>query len=196
MEQADLAIVAMGPLLTAMAAGIGVLIKEWRVQRRWEVRQRTILEVGLQEVTFIGQWSTTYASVSADDPQRDVRIARALADLERAYRGVEEGLISVRDERPERWDLASFLRVLALRGLHRRGAKVIRAFYYVGVVWILFASIIMMAVDSEAGWVYRVAVTVAVTLVYSLPVWGLYRWAVWLERSSLRKYEAPHPVWT
>lgn len=184
MELTDVAVVVIGPLLTAAVAGIGVLINEWRTQRRWEVRQRAILERGLQEVTFIGQWSAAYGSISADDPQRDARVGRALADLERTYREVENGLNCARDDRPERWDLASSLRLVALRGVQRPGARIVRALYYLGLVWVVFASITMLAVDVDGGLTFQVLTAATLTLAYSLPVWALHRWARWLDRST------------
>ncbi|WP_109473591.1 hypothetical protein [Ornithinimicrobium cavernae] len=175
---------ALGPLLTAAIAGLGVLLQEWRTQRRWENRERLILEHGLHEVSFIAQWSQAHATLADGDPERDHRVARALADLERAYLSVEEKLRAVQAERPERSDLVSFGRSLLLLGVRRRWARAVRVTYYLGLGWVAVSSVVMMTVDAGTGLAAQVLIAVLLTSVYALPVWGLHRLTRWLDRPA------------
>ncbi len=124
----------IGPLITAGLAALAVVFKEWRQRRETADERHEVLRQAADEVDFIDAWLTAYAKIASADQQRE-RAPRALADLERSYAAMaashQAAALAATRTRTAGADVLA--RILLLR-LHRRGAKVLRVFYYIFAV--------------------------------------------------------------
>ena len=74
----------IGPILTAVLAGVAVGFKEWRRRRESADQRHETLRQAADEVAFIDAWLTAYAKIAPEAEQRK-RAPRALADVEPSY---------------------------------------------------------------------------------------------------------------
>jgi hypothetical protein len=118
----------IGPVLTAGLAGVAVGFKEWRRRRESADQRHETLQQAADEVAFIDAWLTAYAKIATEAEQRK-RAPLALADLERSYASMTASHQAAATARRARTAVDLLARILLLR-LRRRGAKVLRVFYY------------------------------------------------------------------
>jgi hypothetical protein len=182
-------------LAVALAAG-----SFWIQQRgRDQQRRRTLAEVR-DAVAFLDSWLSAHEQVAPNANDDQVRV-EALRYLDRAYsmfaehsalvpsvestgREVQRSLLG--------WMKKSFL---LIGRLERPAAKVVRALYYVMLVWtpIWSAAGIAVAIDDPSGWNWF-GVVFLVVFTAAVPAWLLYRWAVWLDRRAKRRSRQPVPT--
>lgn len=202
MEQ-DLLIVVLSPIITAAVAGLGLLIKEWRDNRRWEHRRSQVLDQGTKQVTFIASWLTAYSTLGEDQrhsPEHRAHLDRARTDLDEVYESVNARVEEVERQRPVRTTWASLISSVLLLGVRRPWAKVVRV-AYLGVLTMALALGLLMATTSVEGsglgWLWQVGLSVAFTAFYLVPAGLLHVLARFLDRPprSAVAHDLAAPGW-
>jgi hypothetical protein len=188
--------VLLGQLLTVILAAASLWIQQ---RGRDNQRRRELAEVR-DAVAFLDSWLSAREHVApqANDDQIQVEARRY---LERAYSMFAEHSVLVppvestgreaqRSPIGERW--GSFL---LIRQLERPAAKVVRALYYVMLVWALIwtAAAIAVGIDDSTGWNWFAVVFLIATMAV-FPAWLVRRWAVWLDRRAERRLRQPAPA--
>ncbi|WP_152189777.1 hypothetical protein [Georgenia satyanarayanai] len=193
----DIVIAVVSPLLTAVLAGVGLLVKEWRLERQWEHRRNEILDDGRKRVQFISEWATAYGELALTEPERQL-LATAREDLAALYRSVWEQAEGLAQERPERRSVRGYTASILLAGVRRPWARVVRALYFVSVLAALSMTAVTIAVSFEmqgTSAVSTIVVTVIFTAILFLPAVGLHALVRVLNRPDRgsRRGGAPPP---
>ena len=184
----EVVIALLSPLITAAVAGLGLLLKEWRDNRRWEHRRAGVLDRGTRQVAFIAGWLTAYGNLGEEDarsPEHRAHLERARSDLDAVYASVNAQVEEVEAHRPARTTWASLASSLLLLGVRRPWAKVVRV-AYLGVLLLALSLGLMMATlsveGSDVGWLAQVGIAVAFTVFYLVPAGLLHVLARFLDR--------------
>lgn len=119
------------PILTAGIGIVALVIGDWRERRTQEGRRKLSFEDASRQVEFAVDWFKASTQV-APDTQNEAA-ARAQAWLDEASELVTESKPPPRDEEKRS---VTARRLLLAFPMHRRGARVLRGFYYffLGVV--------------------------------------------------------------
>ncbi|MDO5740634.1 MAG: hypothetical protein Q4P07_10850 [Ornithinimicrobium sp.] len=163
----------VGPLLTAVLAGLGVLIKEWRTRRQWEHRRDEIIDQGRKQVAFISDWATAYGNLDVSSGDRSEPLRQAQQDLDALYRSVANQIDKTARQRPQRRGPEFYATWIFLTRVRRPWARVSRVFYLLALGWALFSGLIMALFsvnDDEYPLSAELAIAFSVTLVYLVPV--------------------------
>lgn len=183
----------LGPIITALIAGLAYAFQQWRSVRRWEGEREKALQQATEEVKFIDTWLSALGRLSEVDPDYEAKARRALADLERSYHAMAADLADD-GPRPVRKSVGQHIGAIFLVPLHRTGAKVIRVFYWVLLLLATVWTIAVMATVGEQaqrdGWALSISIAFLVTLIGLLPALGLYLWARHADKEKVR----PEPV--
>lgn len=189
---------AVAPVVTAALAGVAVLLRDWRLSKRWEQQRDRIVAQGRADVGYINDWLVAHGQVAAADPDAEARTTRAVKDLERSYIAVSRQIALAEAARPEGKSGQSRVRSLLLRGLTRPWARVVRVAYYldcaVSAFFLMF--FIPSIFDSSDSYSPSTSLlgTAMATVVFALPVILLHRLARRLERGASTPVEPPGPV--
>jgi hypothetical protein len=160
---AELVVAVVGPLLTAVLAGSGLLLKEWRNRRRWEHRRNEILEQGRREVAFISDWVLAYDNLKVPDPDREPLVARARRDLDELYDSVTSKTRQAAEQQPARRSRVAYLRSVLLVGVRRPWAKVSRVLYLATLGFALMSGALLVSFSiGDTGIALGTAVGTAV----------------------------------
>ncbi|GAA5163867.1 hypothetical protein [Ornithinimicrobium tianjinense] len=148
----EIVIALLSPLITAAVAGLGLLLKEWRDNRRWEHRRAAVLDQGTRQVAFIAGWLTAYGNLGEEQrgPEHGAHLERARSDLDAVYASVNAQVAEVEAHRPARTTWATLASSLLLLGVRRPWAKVVRVLY-LGVVLLALSLGLMMGTISMDG---------------------------------------------
>jgi hypothetical protein len=186
--------VLLGQLLTVILAAGSLWIRQ---RGRDHQRRRELAEVR-DAVVFLDSWLSAHEHVApkANDDQLRMEARRY---LDRAYAVFAEHSVlvpsvastgrEVQRSPVGRW------RGFLLTGLERPAAKIVRALYYVVLVWALIwtAAAIAVGIDDPTGWNWFAVVFLIATMAV-LPAWLVRRWAVWLDRRADRTRRRPVPA--
>ena len=181
----------IGPILTAVLAGVAVGLKEWRRRRESADQRHETLRQAADEVAFIDAWLSAYAKIATSDQQRE-RAPRALADLERSYAIMTASHQAAATAPRARTAVDLLARVLLLR-LRRPAAKVLRVFYYVLAVLGFFFIAAGMSTGfrrAEEGLAFVILVGMVFTLMSFSPAILFYA----LARLADRPRRTPGPI--
>lgn len=160
----------IGPLLTALLAGIAVVVRQWQTARVRQDEREASLERRREQIGFIDTWLTAHQRVSGMDPQAQQHTQRALSDLEFLYQQVS---VELRHPPPpaRRHTAVDAVKVLLLIPSHGGAAKTLRALYYIlalcGIGWTI-ATISTLG-DSTDGVVLNIVVAMILTIVGFAP---------------------------
>lgn len=126
-----IALTVVTPILTAGIGILALVIGDWRERRTQAGRRKLALEDATRQVEFASDWFKASKEISPDGEQQAA--ARAHAWLDEASDLVAESKPPPRSE--QRRSITA-RRLLLAYPMHRRGARVLRGFYYffLGVV--------------------------------------------------------------
>ncbi len=186
----------IGPVFTAMIAGIGILLKSIQVRHREQNARARDLEVATRTVSFIATYLSAQDKLIPKAEQEFVR-ERAMRDLEVAY----QTMMATANADYQNDSTGSWIRVIKralLIPLHRTGAKVVRVFYYITVVvGLLFFTVLMATSFTDPEILRDVPLLITMILmsivINFLPMVLLYIWARWLDRDRTA-LQAPQPL--
>jgi hypothetical protein len=178
-----IALTVITPILTA-GIGIGALvIGDWRDRRTQAGRRKLALEDASRQVAFAADWWNA-SKLIADSPDAEQRAAtRAQAWLDEASALVAESKPPPVDEKPA----ITLRRLFLAYPMQRRGARILRAFFYcsLGVVVFQVSGAMASALgrpDSlgipnyfSGGFIYDDLIAVAVLMVVAMAIrfWSL-----------------------
>lgn len=142
----------IGPVLTGVLAVLAYLFQQWRRRRRWEDERERAIGQAIQEVQYVDTWLSALQRTERIDPDHDLKLERALLDLERSYQVMSLDLAD--DEpRPKRRTLAEHISWFLLIPIHGTGAKVVRALYWVMLaitaLWIALLVVILSEYPAD-----------------------------------------------
>lgn len=185
----------IGPLLTSLLAIVAYSFQQWRTRRRWEDERNRAIEQAIQEVQYIDTWLSALQRIERIDPDHELKLERALLDLERSYQVMSLDLAD--DEpRPSRRTLAQHIGWFLLVPIHGSPAKVVRVFYWImlslTLIWVIaiMASVTDLASDGIAVTIIASVILTALSAVPTILVAVLARH---LERRTLRQREIAQP---
>lgn len=121
----------IGPLVTAVLAGLGFWL---RGRNRGRQYQET-LERARERVAFIQSWLEAHERFASPEQHEQAR-ARALRDLQQAYLLVDQSTAAKQQNQPHA-ARNGFKRLLLLDPKHTTAARILGAFYYVSLAWLL-----------------------------------------------------------
>jgi hypothetical protein len=128
-----IALTIVTPILTAGIGIVALAVGDWRERRTRAGRRKVAFEDASRQVEFASDWYT--ASKLIAPGQEQSAAARARGWLDEASHLVDEWKPAPRSE-PERSITAR--RLLLAYPMHRRGARVLRGFYYVFLGLVIF----------------------------------------------------------
>lgn len=184
----------IGPVFTAMLAGIGIAIKSGQLRHREQSARARDLEVATRTVTFIDTYLSAQDKLLPKAEQEFVR-DRAMRDLEVAY----QTMMATANADYASDSTGSWIKVITralLVPLNRTAAKVVRVFFYLSLVlgflvltlWTA-ASVSDPQITSDIP--LLIFMIVFGVLLCLLPMVLLYIWARWLDRDRT----PPAPPW-
>jgi hypothetical protein len=128
-----IALTVVTPILTAGIGIAALVVGDWRERRSRHGRRKLAVEDAGRQVTFAEEWFNA-SKLIADSPEAQLRAAaRAQGWLDEASELLAESTPPPRDEEKRS---VTIRRLLLAYPMHRRGARVLRGFYYfwLGVV--------------------------------------------------------------
>jgi len=135
----DVLIAVLSPLITAGLAALGAMLAERRARKNRRLAWRATLDDATAQVNFIEAWFRIRGQVEPQD-QKSAVVARALKDLESAYRSVDTArtVLRIEVQRPSVFDR---LRRFAIPPSPSTAvAKVVTVLYYLSWAWFLLAG--------------------------------------------------------
>src|SRR6478609_6863394 len=126
-----IALTIVTPVLTAAIGIVALVVGDWRERRTQVGRRKLAFEDASRHVEFAADWFNASKLIAPDDEPRAA--ARAQAWLDEASELVAGSTPPPRSEQPRS---VTARRLLLAYPMHRRGARVLRGFYYffLGVV--------------------------------------------------------------
>lgn len=182
-------VTVVSPLLTAALAAVGLLVKEWRQERRWEYRRDTLLEQSRKRVGFISEWAAAYERLAGERPDPDLPLTRAREDLSALYDTVSERLERLAEQRPRRRSVRSYARSILLTRVRRPWARAVRLIYYTSLVLALLLTLIVVPISfqqEDLPVLGQVAVLAIAVAIYFLPAVALHAVTRFLDRPRAR----------
>ena len=130
------------PILTAGIGIVALVIGDWRERRTRHGRRKLSVEDAGRQVTFAEDWFTA-SKLIADSPDAQQRAAaRAQAWLDEAAELLAE---SKPPPQAEEKRSVTARRLLLAYPMHRRGARILRGFYY------FFLGVVVLQVGGALG---------------------------------------------
>jgi len=192
----------IGPLLTAVLAGVAVVARQWQTARNRQDEREQRLSRWREQIGFIDTWLTAHQKVAAQDPQAQAHTQRAVSDLELLY---QQMTMELRNPPPvtKRFTALDLIKVILLIPVRGGAAKTLRVFYYTLVLAGLLFMIATLATftASEDGLAFDIAVGMVVTILWFTPAIifaVLTKAADWSARNKAAKQAglpAPAPGW-
>lgn len=136
----------IGPLVTALLAGITVLGRQWQASKRSEAD----LEQLATEAAFLQSWVAARERLRPLNVHEQQTLSTALERLDAQYRGVRIDQAKLRQEErtPTGVRLARGVLLLEIVGAP---AKVLRVFYWITLVFGVLGMILFIAVSTESS---------------------------------------------
>lgn len=134
----------IGPFVTALLAGMAVLGRQWQENKRSEAD----LEQLATEAAFLESWVAARERVQPLNPQEQQVLSTALERLDHEYRGVRQDQAKLR--RKERTPAGvRLLRGVLMLDVLGTGAKVLRVFYWIALLFGILGTVLFIAVSTE-----------------------------------------------
>ncbi|WP_122262719.1 hypothetical protein [Ornithinimicrobium cerasi] len=187
-------VAVVGPLLTALLAGAGILLKGWRSRRRWEHRRDEIIEQGRRQVAFISDWVAAFDHLTMPETDRTSATARAQRDLEAVYVAVTTQTRTLVEHRPVRRTRADYARIVLLSGVRRPWAKVSRVAYLAVLAFALLSGALMTSLSfglDDVPLSGEIGIAVFATGLYLAPAAVLHVVTRYLDRPGGNVRTAP-----
>jgi hypothetical protein len=194
----------IGPACTALLAVMGIALKNLQAQRRSHDSREREMRVAGQTITFIAGYLDASDKLALDVEQRDAVRTRATKDLEASYQAM---MSAVQEEQESDGgpDWTGVVKSVLLIPVHRPAARLVRAFYYLALVYALATSALFIGgffVDdgSSVSWPVAAFTVIILVGVNVLPALVLHLWAKRLESStsfgaSADRASAERPSW-
>lgn len=100
MNLGQVASFVLGPVVTALLAGLGFWLREVRQRRNRELAYARALERAQKQAVFVDGWLRTHQQLATPEVHAAAR-RKALEDLQRAYAMVDRSMVAVqRDQEP------------------------------------------------------------------------------------------------
>lgn len=182
-----IALTIVTPLLTAGIGIFALVVGDWRERRTQAGRRKLAFEDASRHVEFAADWFNASKLIAPDDEPRAA--ARAQAWLDEASELVAE---STPPPRSEQARSVTARRLLLAYPMHRRGARVLRGFYYffLGVVVLQVSGALASAFGRtdtlgvpnyfSGGLIYADLLSI---FVYTLIAMGFRFWALRVEEA-------------
>jgi hypothetical protein len=135
-----IALTVITPILTAGIGIVALVIGDWRERRTQAGRRKLAFEDASRQVEFAADWFKASKEIAPDAEQQAA--ARAQAWLDEASTLVAE---SKPPPRPQEKRSVTVRRLLLAYPMHRRGARVLRGFYY------FFLGVVILQVSGALG---------------------------------------------
>jgi hypothetical protein len=135
-----IALTVVTPILTAGIGIVALVIGDWRQRRTQAGRRKLSLEDATRQVEFAADWYNASKLIGAEEEQ--AAAARAQAWLEEASELVAESKPPPRSEQKR---TVTARRLLLAYPMHRRGARVLRGFYY------FFLGVVVFQISGALG---------------------------------------------
>jgi hypothetical protein len=185
-----IALTVVTPILTAGIGIVALVIGDWRERRTQAGRRKLAFEDATRQVEFASDWYNA-SKLIADSPDAEqLAAARARVWLDEASERVAESKPPPRaDDKPA----ITLRRLLLAYPMHRRGARVLRGFYYffLGVVILQVSGALAAAFGRDdtlgipnyfsGGLIY---VDLLGIFIYTLIAMGFRFWALRVEESQ------------
>ncbi|NNG21189.1 hypothetical protein HJ590_16825 [Naumannella sp. ID2617S] len=178
----------IGPLLTGLLALIAYTVREQLSVRRWDDERDRALTKATNEVRYIDTWLSALNRLPDSDPEREVKLQRALLDLERSYQVMSSDLADD-GTRPRTRTLGEHVRHLLLLDLRKTFPKVLRVFFYLfALMGLLWTAAIISVFDSgsEQGLGLEITGSAIITVLGFLPALLVGIWARAADRDKVR----------
>jgi hypothetical protein len=164
-----------GPLLTALVAAIGVVLKDWQQKRSRHQRHSQVLAGAAERIGFIRSWYET-ASQVADCEELTRAKQRAHDSLEEAYGALNEALTISHQESATR-DIGLLRRMLLAYELPSLAARRARRVFHVYLgVWILLVPAGFYDDPTMSGW-DEIYTTILMIAAFALPLFFIHMFA-------------------
>ncbi len=189
-----IALTVITPILTAGIGIVALVIGDWRERRTQAGRRKLAFEDASRQVEFAADWFKASNQITPDGEQ--AAAARAQAWLDEASDLVDEWKPTPRSE--EKQSITA-RRLLLAYPMHRRGARILRGFYYffLGVVVIQVSGAMASAFGREdtlgvpnyfsGGLIYTDLLGI---VLWTLVAMGFRFWALRAEEAHLS--DGPH----
>lgn len=135
-----IALTVVTPILTAGIGIVALVIGDWRERRTQAGKRKLALEDATRQVEFASDWFKASKDISPATEEQAA--ARAQAWLDEASELVAESKPPPRSEEKRS---VTARRLLLAYPMHRRGARVLRAFYY------LFLGLVIFQISGALG---------------------------------------------
>jgi hypothetical protein len=184
------------PILTAGIGIVALVIGDWRERRTQAGRRKLAFEDASRQVEFAADWFKASKEIAPDDEQQAA--ARAQAWLDEASQLVVESKPPPRSQEKRS---VTVRRLLLAYPMHRRGARVLRGFYYFflgtvifqvsGALASAFGRTDTLGVPNyfSGGMIY---VDLLGIFLYTLIAMGFRFWSLRVEESQ--PADAPHRI--
>ncbi len=194
----------IGPACTALLAVMGIALKNLQTQRRSHDAREREMRVAGQTITFIAGYLEASEKLALDVEQRDAVRTRATKDLEASYQAM---MSSVQEEQESdgRPDWTGVVKSVLLIPVHRPAARLVRAFYYLALVYALATSALFIGGvfvedGSSVSWPVAAFTLIILVGVNAIPALVLHLWAKRLESAATfvdpaHTARAEHPTW-
>src|SRR5690349_11688094 len=135
-----IALTVVTPILTAGIGIVALVIGDWRERRTQEGRRKLAFEDASRQVEFAADWYNASKLIAPDSEQ--AAAVRAQTWLDEASELVAEWKPTPRAEQTRS---ITARRLLLAYPMHRRGARILRGFYY------FFLGIVAFQVSGAMG---------------------------------------------
>lgn len=188
------ALTVVTPILTAGIGIAALVIGDWRERRTQEGRRKLSFEDASRQVEFAAEWFNASKLIAPDDEQRAA--ARAQVWLDEASELVTESKVPPRSQEKRS---VTARRLLLAFPMRRRGARVLRGFYY------LFLGVVVLQVSTALGSAFGRSDTIGIPnyfsggmiyadlvgiVAYTLIAMGFRFWSLRVEQAQ--PADAPH----
>lgn len=189
-----IALTIVTPILTAGIGILALVVGDWRERRTQAGRRKLAFEDASRQVEFAADWFNASKLIAPEEEHRAA--ARAQGWLDEASELVAE---SKPPPRPQQTRSVTARRLLLAYPMHRRGARVLRGFYYffLGVVVLQVSGALASAFGREdtlgvpnyfsGGLIYADLFGI---FVYTLIAMGFRFWALRVEEAE--PADVPH----
>lgn len=167
-----IALTVVTPILTAGIGIVALVIGDWRERRTQNGRRKLSFEDASRQVEFAADWFNASKLIAPDDER--VAAARAQAWLDEASELVTESKPPPRSEEKRS---VTVRRLLLAYPMHRRGARVLRGFYY------FFLGVVALQVSGALGSAFGRTDTLGIPNYFSggliyFDLLGIFIWTV------------------
>jgi hypothetical protein len=128
-------VAAIGPIVTALLAGLGFWLRERRLTRNSQRAYQQALDDANAQTTFINSWLDTQKRLASPDEYEQAR-KRAMAELRQVYVRVEQTREVVNRQGEPVTVQRVMRRLLLLDSMNTTTSRLLGSLYYLSLVWL------------------------------------------------------------